>query len=629
MSDTILVMRWVAALVVVGACASDPTLQVIVKHDPAYTSLIDHTVVSVYETPDLTCQQIEFGDVDTDKLAGALVSDAANGEALSGLSRTGTKIIVARGFAKTGALVTIQCASKGEIQGNDSITINTVPAATLTIANLNDGSRDGLVITTSDARNELIANRQVYWRVYGAAGTSADPATYTNVSDGVWEPKQAACTTGGDAKIYPFPPKLPGGYAQRLRVSWADMPLPLISSFTPVDGSKLLVASGTSVVVQPCAVQRKNNVSTIVCIDTPARNQQSTVTTFAYTVGAPGTLVSTGTTTLTPAVLDEYIGVVAIDGAAGVRDVYAISTKGAWKALNAAPMEVLGSTWCVPGLASNFPCSGLFAVAQLQVVPACGTKPAYLLARTNEDPKLRMLPLRGGTMPTELVTRDGEINNAGCVTELQSDGSAAKLRQVVVLNTAIIVGTSTTPTKVTQAVFDCSATSTPCTVQLPNGGGVGFYPGTEAELIGSTFDATGSTLDHWVMIPAGAKDRLVTRSRQLSAAPPRQLITAELDTDKQPDLLWAFGSRTEVDIQVAYARQAEGAPLSALTPLSSGNNPQPQSMFAADFNNDGYDEIVIVVGAGLAAGQSTTLVVVPTGIKYKEQFTDYPDDHCP
>ena len=42
--DTILAMRWVMLVAVLGACATDPTLEVIVKHDPAYKAIIDHTV---------------------------------------------------------------------------------------------------------------------------------------------------------------------------------------------------------------------------------------------------------------------------------------------------------------------------------------------------------------------------------------------------------------------------------------------------------------------------------------------------------------------------------------------------------------------------------------------------------
>ena len=87
--------------------------------------------------------------------------------------------------------------------------------------------------------------------------------------------------------------------------------------------------------------------------------------------------------------------------------------------------------------------------------------------------------------------------------------------------------------------------------------------------MGATFDATGSTLNQWVMISDGAKERLVVRSRQVAASPPRQIVTGNFDTDQVPDLLWSFGTRTDADIQLAYARTAEGAPLTAFAPISS------------------------------------------------------------
>ena len=217
-----------------AACAEDPTLEVVVVHDPTYKPLITNTVVSVYETDGLTCTQIEFEDISDDVLAGAVVASGADGDALTNISRTAHKVIVARGYAVDNSLVTAGCAELDLISGADSITVTTVATVTVTVGT---GAEHGILVTTTDALNQSVDNRQVYWRVYGAAGTSADPTMYSNTADGVWEPLQPSCTTDGDVTIHPVPPVLPGAFGVQLRISWPTKPVPLLTSFTPFNAS--------------------------------------------------------------------------------------------------------------------------------------------------------------------------------------------------------------------------------------------------------------------------------------------------------------------------------------------------------------------------------------------------------
>src|SRR5215470_6766313 len=173
MSDTIFAMRmWVLAVVPVAACAPDASLHVTVQHDPQYAALVDRTEVSIYVLPDSTCEAIEFGDITEDQLLGARVAFAAEGQPLEGIPRVDQKLIVARGYSTEGFLVTAGCVAYGEVSGDQTVIVATVPTATVSVNQTNDSSV-GYVVTTTDAHNDSLDGRQVLWRLYGPAGTSA------------------------------------------------------------------------------------------------------------------------------------------------------------------------------------------------------------------------------------------------------------------------------------------------------------------------------------------------------------------------------------------------------------------------------------------------------------------------
>jgi hypothetical protein len=105
-------MRWSAVVVPamsIAACGSDPTLAVSVTHPSVVT--VATTEVTVYESDSLKCTDIEFARVDPAGLEALAADDVTlDGSAsggLSGISRTGHKVIVARGFDANNALVTI------------------------------------------------------------------------------------------------------------------------------------------------------------------------------------------------------------------------------------------------------------------------------------------------------------------------------------------------------------------------------------------------------------------------------------------------------------------------------------------------------------------------------------------
>lgn len=605
-------------------CSPDASIKVRVEHDPDYESLVDRTEVSIYVSPGLTCDQIEFGDVTDDQLLGARVAKADDGGGLDNIPRVDPKIVVARGYGADGALVTAGCASEGEVSGDATIIVTTIPAATVTVSSINDGSA-GVLVTTTDARNDSIDGRPVMWRVYGSAGTSADAQSYTNVSDGVWEPKQPTCTLDGEARLHPALPARPGAFGLRLRVAWATKPVALFSSFTPVDTASQLVSTLGTKFAHPCALRGKKGSASIVCLSNGLPPQ---VTEYGYDTNTNTVLSGTVTNLSTS---ESWVGAVSVPNADGSLSAYAVAASGTWQALVDAPAAKPGS-WCV-----GVPCG---SVDDIRVVPPCGSQPGFLLGHSNTPPLLRTQPLGGGSAaafaaPVGNAKTTFTIVNAGCVTELQPDATAL-LRQTVVLDVQNVDALGRKLPTFLAAVFPCSASSSPCGVPLSTGGqAVAFTGGSEAQLVTTTFDASGSQLARVVMQPAikhgsvGDHDRPVERSRQVAAAAPRVLVTGMFDGDSEPDMLWTFPARGNIDLQIAYARLAEGAPLSAITPVDASDALDPIDAFALDFNNDGFDEIVVVAQASLLGTTLTGFAVVRMGIPYTMTISSVQDATCP
>src|SRR6266850_3839102 len=138
MGDTIEAMKSFAPLVLVlGACADDPTLHVTVTHPSGLS--IASTTITDYESPTLTCEDVEFARLGPDELVAVAVASetvAADGQVtggLTGISRADPKVIVARGFDMMGSLLSAGCAEVGVVDGSVKVPIATVVAATASI----------------------------------------------------------------------------------------------------------------------------------------------------------------------------------------------------------------------------------------------------------------------------------------------------------------------------------------------------------------------------------------------------------------------------------------------------------------------------------------------------------------
>jgi hypothetical protein len=574
-------------LLLVAACNDDPRLEVVVRHPDGDTTLraaIARTTVTVYESPTLTCGAVELGEIDAqplDALATAEVTLADGVGTLEDVARVEHKVIVARSFDVAGTLVAIGCGEADDV-ALGPVEITTELAATVSVALDDEG---GILVAATDAFSRPLEGRAVTWRAFGPAG--ARPADrYVTVSDGVWEPTGPSCTVDGEVTIHPGPPTVPGGFAVQTRVAWAANPTPLVTRFAGFD-RQAAEAVSLGVVIDPifpiarrCGVHRSATGTAMVCL---ADNRE------VVTIRAQGaTYVASRTTLASP-----VVALLSVPRG-GQRFTYVVGPAGNWTPLLDSPAVPAGTNpWCGGG----GPCPPDEDVQEIQVVPPCGSADAVVVARLGDGVTSHLEVANVVGVPgTDVTPFPAPVTGAGCLTELQPDGTPLP-RQ------GLVLGMTTETTSRAVISFPCAATGGTC--QLPVNQGAGFVTRGEPQLVVTTFDATGVTLSSVVAQPTGnlSRDRFIERSRQPAAGIPVQMVSGRFDEDDEADLFWYFAPQfgTGTNIQVAYGRTVEGSPLTALGNIIGSI----EDAFAADLDGNGLDELIVL--------QSTDLLVVKTG----------------
>lgn len=592
-----------------AACGEDPSLRVQVDFE---RPPIDRIVVSVYESPSITCEQIEYADLDEAQLAALLVAeqsletDGTTEGALEGLSRTDHKLIVARGYSQTGELLEAGCEPHDLVVENDKAlvkahVIGSVAAQVVTDMDpLNpqplDPLKIGVLVTDRDGLP--LVDRPVSWRMIGPAGSEATQATnILETGDGAWQPDEPECTGDkGTVQVLPVTPNLVGGFAVSMRAAWTTSAQTVFSGITNTDFAlaDLAIPDETT---HPCAVSVKRvggaTQKRLVCVDGAfAREFPVTLANGVAKLGAPASTPLTGDVPIALFALPNQLD-------ATLSDVYALDKDGKVTGL-------FGATGELP-TANCADCAD--HVVDAMVAPACGerdTAKMLMVVRTQARPdKLVVMPARGGLavdiQVSQEVSLEIALNNAGCVTAIGPSGYEP--RQLSVLDLITPTGSFT------RGVYACSPTCKRVVLPVAEAA-VGFTKTSPPYLIGAASDATGVVLATWGLVPDpedATTDRLVERAARVPAGgPPGHLAIGTFDEDDGSDMIWdiAFRARGGTNFELAYA-SAGGVRLQALSALVGLS---AIDLFSTDVTQDDHDDIIIV-GRKAITNQGGVLVV--------------------
>ncbi len=594
-----------AVLLVLGAAACGDDLSVTV--DVTHPGPVAKTVISVYQSPLIDCTKIEFGDVDDAALDAGRVAEETHESSgvrgdLDGISRTEDKAIVARGFDEDGDLIAAGCKMKGVVSGRDQVAIETVPA--MIISAVSD-SADPYTLTVLGTKPDggLLAKREISWQVYGPVGSSPLNASLATVSgDAEWQPVKNACTNNnGVAKLHPVPPSVIGGFATRIRGSWAANTLPFETALSRADLTMPFLLRPPAAVKHTCAVKIAGTTRRLICLDTDA-SSNPIARELAISVGSGrGTFTSAGVTALTT----PPVGVVAKPAATkGDQDVYVIDTAGNQKPLFGAPPAL--PTVCPTCTVSDF----LYA-------PACTGDPVPKIF-LQDGAGLRVMSANGGAtaalpMFTDTSVLGLKLASAGCVNQITPQSSKLD-RQVVVLD--VTVPDNTGSFTVTRGFYGCDAAGCNKLVLPVAGAGVGFAvtPTGEHRLVGASVDATGLVLSSWIIRPAldpNRADVLLERDRLSAAAAPHQLVIGTIDDDAGYDLIWDVATPRGTTLELAYSRMAGPQRLEVVAPVS---NLVTADLQLEDLSGDGHPELILVGVIGSGPGNATPVTAIPTHV---------------
>ncbi len=595
-----------AVLLVIGATACGDDLSVVV--DVTHPGPVARTVISVYESDSVDCTKIEFGDLDEAALAATRVAEeihAASGVTgdLDGISRTEDKAIVARGFNEDGELIAAGCKLKGVVKGRDRVAIDTVPA--MIISAVSD-SADPYTITVLGTKPDggLLAKREVSWQVYAPVGsTPLNTSLATVTGDAEWQPIKNACTNNnGVAKLHPVPPSVIGGFATRIRGSWAANTLPFETALSRADLTMPVLLRPPATVKHACAVKIAGTTRRLICLDTDT-SSNPIARELAISVGSGrGTFSTVGMTPLATPPVGVFAKPAAIKGD---QDVYMVDAAGDQRALFGAPTAA--QTLCPTCAITDF----LYA-------PACTGDPEaklYLQDGTN----LRVMSANGGaTTLLSMFTDTGlvgfKLKSSGCVNQMTPQSSKLD-RQVAVLDVTVLDNGAMLT--LTRGFYNCDQLGCNKLLLPVPGAGVGFAETTTGErrLVGASIDATGLVMSSWIIRPtfdmATRIDLLLERDRLPAAAAPHDLVIDTLDDDAGYDMVWDIAGPRGTTLELAYSRMAGPQRLEVVAPIA---NLVTDDLQLADLSGDGHPELIMVGVLGSGINNTTPVTAIPTHV---------------
>lgn len=576
MNDTVRVMRS-CGLLLLAACASDPSLAISVHHPAAYA--VKQTLVTVYVGNDVGCSQIEFGDFAAAELAAMAVTEIdVSGGAHVEVSRLGGKSLVARGYDAQRRFVTAGCKDVGEIVGGTEVRIDTEPTAVVAIDPAQPErpfSERTILVNITDTSGKPI-NGLVSWQLIGPAGAPSPPP-----SDGIQ-------TRNGDVKIEVDDLGRPGPEALRIRVPWAIAPPPLVTAFDLSGATTLQLVGGNLGGNPSCDLRgHAGKPPTLVCLG-PASGvgQHRDAIEIAW---QSDHYVSTALAI--PAALNNQFALFVDHTGETDEPVYVVGADvtgdGRWYKLGDPPGAARQILFGSP-------------LQNLVYIPRCRDFSAGALVAVQTRAPVVDAPDRLAFFtPAGLEVRmsvDGEVLSGGCVGDVDKKEHQAvvvtaggdAVAGLVLINSATQM--QTVPgTRLTGSGF----------IAVESGGMV------EKRFAGTRLQASGTVVFEAVLAGDAGSFKLVERTELDAAGPPTKIVGGKLDQDPDTDLMWDInaGLRRRI-FQVSLARREHisGLPLTAMTsgpPGASTINTSTADFLVGDLDGQATDEMILFTAGGV------------------------------
>jgi hypothetical protein len=533
----------------------------------------------------MQCTDVELGLLDEVQLEALTTADetiepggATTGN-LDGISRTNNKVIVARGFDTSGALLSAGCVQVGTVSGNQTITIQTVVAATVALDTVANSA--SIAVTATDPNGALIDGRAISWTVYGPAGSvPASTTIATTSSDGVWDATNPTCTSNGLAQVHVVPPSTVSGYAVQMRVAWATEAFPIFTNLTSASFTGQTLPTPPVKMAHPCAIRHSGTTQRVVCLDATF-----SATEYAMTVtNGSGSLVAMDNASA-PTTTQALIAVPT--GSADDLSIYAVDNTGNLTAMFGAPAPTNIGTKC--------PVTDSTCINDAIVAPPCGTTPGKIVEHGVDA--IHVAEYNGNAIGGTFGPTTSGLDSAGCITQLSATGSGTSLVQAI---SAVTLDSTSDASGVTDVgLFLCgpnACIAAPSGIDdaLVKGAAVGFVGGDEPHILVPSVDATGVVL---LDLIASSTNGVIERSRMPAAAMPNRILTGQFDSDGEPDVFWDLTSAKGAAFEIAYAREVATS---------------VDQIITGDLNNDGLDDIVVVASAPTQTGIAVVPIGVPT-----------------
>ena len=576
------VLVWFAAG---AACSGDPSVRVSFDVPAEYRDLVDTVSLEVLAPADgeLDCDAVALGNASEQEIASArvaeaLVRDQGDEAPLSGIPRTGTKLFVARALSATGQLVAGGCAALGTIDGDQEVAIAGEPALTF-------GARDTpgsgplpgeLTVLVSDARGRPIEGALAEQTVYAAHETALPGPPATSGRGGAlrFEIEQADWA---------------GPQVLDVDVRWQANQRDLLSGFASPFVRDLVVLPGAA---QPEDLPSRalyqigrigaGGAMGVAALGRADGDGMRRVHLYTFSGGGFGP-----PTTTSQQIRVKAIGLVESEEGDRVIAMnqttwYSIAADGSVDAgtqpdlLDAVVLEPIGG--CTPGA----PRDRILAVSEAGVIGLYDP-----LGRRVDDEWTGPRPRNAG-----------EIMAAGCVRGLEETYRAAVY--------AVNDGSSPRPLLVIDAP---GAEPTPINSAVDRG--YAFTPvydtGEGPFLLANRFETDGNSIARYTTVPIdGAPTFLDERDEDEIAGLATSTVGGDFDQDGRLDVAAMVtvptgDGRVELRFFMALGFVVEEQRLFGLDAASVADPDFRPILYAADFDQDGIDDLLVATTQGFSA----------------------------